>query len=384
MSWLETAPMDQRLQFLIDYASGLYGVTELCIRYGVSRSVGNALIARYRIEGFAAAAYQSRAPLSCPHRTSDDIVEELLEERRSHPTWGPKKIKAVLELRNKRRHYPAASTIGDLFDRHGLTNKRPARRQPSSAPSERPKGLLIASANDEWCCDFKGQFRMGNGSYCFPLTITDSFSRMLLACRAQSAPNLEQTKRNFRRVFERYGLPRSIRNDNGEPFAGQGPLGLSSLGVWFVKLEIERVRTRPGCPQDNAAHERMHKTLKAETTRPPKYSMRPQQKCFDEFRGEFNYERPHEAHAQLPPITQYSESLRQMPSRLIEPEYAGHCEVRKVSPNGTISFKGRPLFLSEALAGEIVALEEIDDALWSIHFYGLLLRRFDELTWTVS
>jgi transposase InsO family protein len=238
--------------------------------------------------------------------------------------------------------------------------------------------LRAAAPNDVWCADFKGQFPTGDGQLCYPLTVTDAHSRYLLACRA--LPSVRQTGvfPAFQRLFADYGLPRAIRTDNGAPFATQAVAGLSKLSVWWIKLGIAHQRIEPGCPEQNGRHERMHRTLKAETARPPRPSHAAQQRCFDRFRREFNDERPHEALGQQPPATRYAPSPRPLPARLPPPDYPGHWEVRRVSRAGTIRFQRHQLFVSDALIHEDVGLVEVADGVWSLYFYHVLLARLDE------
>jgi hypothetical protein len=232
--------------------------------------------------------------------------------------------------------------------------------------------------NDLWTGDFKGQFRTRDGTYCYPLTIADQHSRYLLACTALESTRSRGVKAVFEGLFREYGLPSAIRTDNGVPFATQAIHGLSALNVWWMKLGIRHERIQPGKPQQNGAHERMHRTLKAKTTRPPAYDQQRQQTLFDEFRLEYNEVRPHEALGQETPATIWVPSQRQMPSRIQPPEYPGHFFPRRVSSAGTFRFKGRQLFLSETLNNEHIGLEETDDGIWSIHFYQTLIARFDE------
>jgi hypothetical protein len=216
---------------------------------------------------------------------------------------------------------------------------------------------------------------------CYPLTVSDAHSRFLLACRALSSTQHLGAQVVLTQVFAAYGLPQAIRTDNGSPFASQALGGLSRLSVWWIKLGIEHQRINPGHPQENGRHERMHRTLKAETTRPPAWDLGAQQERFDGFRGEFNAERPHEALGQHPPGSLYLPANRQLPRRLPEPEYRGHLYVRRVGPRGSISFAARPLFISEVLAGEHIGLEEVDEGIWSVFFYDVLLGRFHEREW---
>jgi transposase InsO family protein len=230
-----------------------------------------------------------------------------------------------------------------------------------------------------WSCDFKGQFRTGDGLLCYPLTVADGFSRFLLGVQGLDSVAGSQAWPVFERLFREYGLPEAIRSDNGSPFASASALArLSNLSVQWVKLGIRLERIEPGHPEQNGRHERMHRTLKQETARPPAASRSAQQERFDQFRSVYNQQRPHEALGQQTPAEFYRPSLRPYPSKIVQPDYPGHFEVRSVRPNGEIKWQGELLFLSEALSGERVGLEETADGVWTVYFGTLLLARFDE------
>jgi len=273
------------------------------------------------------------------------------------------------------QHYPglmppAASTIGELLKKRGLIAPKKRRNKPLVTYSP----LCHAQApNDVWCVDFKGQFRLGSGRYCYPLTITDAYSRMLLACEGLESTRTQGTQQAFEEAFRQYGLPTAIRSDNGSPFASQGLAGLSRLSVWWLKLGIRLERIEPASPQQNGRHERMHRTLKAETTRPARANMLQQQERFDRFKELYNEVRPHEALDQRPPAEFYEPAQRPFPERLPEPPYPLHDLVLKVRPSGHIYLPGSGrtpgnVFLSSALAGECVGVREIEDDLWLISF----------------
>jgi transposase InsO family protein len=370
--------MDKRNAMIDDYQSGLFSITELAQRYGVTRDTVYKWTERFSIEGRSGLEDRSSAPKSCPHRLERCVEELILSVRRRHPGWGAKKILQAIALRQPELKLPARSTANDVLGRHALLSKRP-QRQPRE-PSERPVTTTGATANDRFAIDFKGQFRLGNGRYCYPLTMTDEHTRYLLVCTALDSTETGPVRRELERVFRKYGLPERIRSDNGSPFAGNGRWGLSQLNVWWIQLGISHEPGRPACPQDNARHERMHRTLKQETTRPPQMTMRAQQQCFDRFRSEYNDERPHDALGGRPPGMLWQPSMRPYPSRLVAPEYHGHWEVRRVSTNGTIKFKNAERFLSVPLHGLQVGLEEIDDDLWNIWLYARLLGRLNTRT----
>lgn len=375
MPWSETTPMTERVRFIADLESTLYTMTELCRRYGISRKTGYKWAARFVSDGPRGLEDRSRAPKSCPHRSEAQVVEALVAARQKHPRWGPRKLLAVLAKRHPDLSWPAVSTAGEILKRHGLVPSR--RRRKRRKPSGRPH-IEVNSPNDLWTCDFKGQFRTGDGVYCYPLTVADHHSRYLLGCEGQLSTATVGVQAAFERLFRAKGLPKAILSDNGSPFSSRAVCGLSRLSVWWIKLGIEPLRIEPGKPSQNGAHERMHRTLKAETTRPPAADLATQQISFDTFRREFNDERPHETLELRMPAEFYEPSPRPYPDPAPAVEYPGHFEVRRVRKDGQIKWRGRWLFLSEALAGESVGLEEVDDGIWSVNFCRQLLGRFDE------
>ena len=236
----------------------------------------------------------------------------------------------------------------------------------------------MEAANDVWTVDFKGEFRLGNRQYCYPLTIVDGFSRYLLACRGLTSVRESEARPVFEQLFRHYGLPVQILSDNGSPFASHAIGGLSRLSVWWIRLGIQHVRIQRGHPQQNARHERMHRTLKAESARPPKASRAAQQRAFDRFRREYNQERPHESLGQTPPARSYKASTQSFPKKLPKPDYPGHFEIRRVGPSGTIHWKKTTPFIGKPLQGQDVGLEEVDDGIWSLYFGPVLLGRLNE------
>ena len=375
MPWAETEPMKERMRFVADAERGLYSITELCARYGISRRTGYKWLDRYDVSGPAGLLEGSRAPHRCPHRMDSGVAAAIVEARRQHPSWGPRKLLAWLDERRPDWAWPAASTAGDLLKRRGLV---PPRRRRHHWQHPGASGVVPAAANDLWTTDFKGEFRTRDGQYCYPLTIADQHSRYLLTCAALTSVRTDETPPLFERLFREVGLPAAIQSDNGTPFCSLGMHGLSALNVWWIRLGIRHVRIEPGHPEQNGTHERMHRTLKAETTRPPALTRMGQQRKFDRFRHTYNHERPHEALAQQRPARLWQSSTREYPRSLPTPEYPGHHLVRLVGPAGTIRLHGRQLFVSRALQHEYVGLEESADGIWSIYFCNLLLGKFAE------
>ena len=377
MSWKTSDAMSERVEFIGLLRSGQRTLASLCREFGISRPTGYKWAERFETEGLEGLKERSRAPLQSPHQTDPKVQELLIRARKTHPSWGPRKLKAWLEDRDETLRLPAPSTIGDLLKREGLIQAR--RRRLKHPPAKSPFGQQILEPNQEWDVDFKGEFRLGNGKYCFPLTISDAFSRYLLEVRALPGVAGKGTRPFFERAFQEFGLPWTIRSDNGAPFAGIGLGRLSALSVWWIKLGILPVRGRPHHPQDNGRHERMHRTLKAETTRPPASENQGQQERFDAFRQEYNNERPHEALGQRPPIRIYKVSSRPYPTRIPDVDYPGFYEVRKVGSGGVFAWKSQRVFVGFPLIGEHIGLREIEDGLWRVYFADVELGVVSEL-----
>jgi transposase InsO family protein len=356
-------------------------MTELCDQYGISRKTGYKWVDRYDTAGRAGLGDRSRRPHHSPRATSARVVELLCAARRRHPTWSARKLIAVLRRQHPAVSWPARSTGCALLKAQGLVPGR--RRRMRTRVSSR---LLapITHPNDVWTVDFKGEFRVGNRQYCYPLTVRDGFSRYVLRCDALTTKGTEATRHRFERAFRTYGLPARIRSDNGEPFAGTGLTRLSRLSAWWIRLGIQPERIALGHPEQNGSHEQFHRVLKAETARPPAPSIPAQQPRFRRFCAEYNDERPHEALQDQPPASSYMPSTRSWPARMPPLEYPGYMEVRRVSPYGQVSWRGRALYLTEVLGGEDVAFEEIADGMWILHFAQIRLARFDERTRTLT
>jgi transposase InsO family protein len=367
--------MDQRTQFIADYLRGCLSITDLCALYDVSRKTGYKWIDRYLHYGPAGLDERSRKPLASPNQTDQEIVTALLEARRRHPSWGAKKLLVLLHKGHPRWELPGRSTVCDILSRHGMVPKQRQRRRIGHPG--KPTSSILAP-NDLWCADYKGQFKTGNGHYCYPLTVTDGYSRYLLSCQALDSTAVAGAKPVFTRLFKEYGLPTRIRTDNGVPFATTTLARLSALSAWWVRLGVMPELIEPGKPQQNGSHERMHRTLKDETTRPPAANLSAQQRKFNHFRDEFNNERPHEALDQQTPASQYKPSLRPMPNNIPPLEYPNRFEVRYVSANGGIRWNKHFVCVSSVCIGEYVGLEEIDNGIWNVYFGPLKLGRFDE------
>lgn len=381
MPWSETKPMDQKIQFISDYLRHDLDMSELCQLYSISRKTGYKWIERYLRSGPAGLEDLSRRPRHAPNETAPDVVEALVEARRRHPSWGGRKLLALVHKRHPRWDLPHKSTVCDILKRKGLVPKQRARRRIGHPG--KPTTRMLAP-NDTWCADFKGQFRTGDGIYCYPLTVTDGFSRYLLACQSLPSTSVEGAKPVFTRIFKEFGLPQRIRTDNGVPFATNTLARLSSLSAWWVRLGIMPELIEPGCPQQNGRHERMHRTLKAETTRPPAGTMAGQQRRFNPWRDEFNNVRPHEALDMQTPAACYTPSPRPMPDKIPPLEYPDRFEMRYVSGNGGIRWNHTWVNVSVVCVGDYVGFEEIDNGIWNVYYGMIKLGRFDERTMRIE
>lgn len=365
--------MQERVRMLSDYESGNWSVSELCRRFGVCRDTFYAWRARRESGAPDWFADRSHAPQRCPQRTDPALVETIVSLRRRFPHLGPRKLLALLERRHPGSDWPAASSIGDILKQAGLITPVKRRRRPLD--QQRPFAAVKA-VNDEWAVDFKGWFRTGDGARIDPLTMTDSHSRFLIDVKIVPE-TIAGTLPAFAAAFQGYGLPLAIRCDNGAPFGSRGAGGLTRLSVWWLKLGIEPHFIHPASPQQNGRHERMHRTLKKQTSRPPAANAAEQQARFDVFRRHYNDERPHEALGQIPPADLYAPSPRAMPERLQDPWYDADHQVRRVRSAGEIMWKGELLFIGEALVGELIGIAELETGDHAVRFCDLDIGRID-------
>ncbi len=373
MSWIGVTIMDQRVRFVSEVLKGYFPFSELCHQFNISRKTGYKWMERYKIEGPVGLYDKPKRPHSSPGETDPAIIESIVQTRIKHPTWGPKKLLAVIKP-----HFPdlpAISTAADILKRKGLIDggKRRLRRKHPGCPQS-----VAHEPNDIWSADYKGHFRMKNGLYCYPLTVCDMTSRYLLGCQAHEAISLIATKRHFTRLFHEFGLPQRIRTDNGVPFASNALARLSTLSVWWIKLGIYPEQIEPGRPEQNGKHERMHRTMKKESTIPPEKNLLDQQKRFDYFRDEYNTQRPHEALGMKTPLSLYRVSFRPMPKKIGSFDYPSHFEVRRVSRNSGIRWSGAWVAVSSTLSEEYIGFEEVDDGIFNVYFCELLIGRFME------
>jgi transposase InsO family protein len=374
--WKASRPMDLKVEFVTRLKKG-ERMTDLCEEYGIHRQTGYEVWNRYQQRGAEGLLPQSKAPRRQPHKTPDEIVALLIAERKAHPNWGARKLKTIVEEQRDLK-LPAASTITSWLKRAGLVEpKKRRRRQPP-----RPTGLREATAaNELWCADYKGQFRLGDHSYCYPLTMTDQHSRFVLACDAMAAIDEDAACETSIDTFKKYGLPVAIRTDNGGPFASTGLAGLSKLSVMWLLQGIELERIEPGQPQQNGRHERMHRTLKLETARPAAANLLQQQQRFDAFVEEFNRVRPHEALDQKRPAALYRPSARPYSPHPPEPDYPLHDDVLWLNSNGVLTFgRGERYHVTTVLAHQPIGVRECADGRWLLTFVSIDLGHLNRRT----
>jgi transposase InsO family protein len=374
MPWKESRIVDQRLQFLSSYQQKEMSLSDLCREFGVSRPTGYRWINRYKEVGPEGLLDRNRKPHGCSHATSEATENAILALRSKHPSWGARKLKARLEKVQPRVNWPAASTFGNILHRAGLTNPKQKKRR--TTPCSEPFSEVTAP-NQLWCMDFKGYFSTGDGTRCDPFTITDAHSRYLIRCQTVSRMDLSQVVAVCEAAMREYGMPARIRTDNGAPFAGTGLLGLSKLSLSWTKMGIVHERIQPGRPQQNGRHERMHRTLKEDTTKPPALTLRLQQKKFDRFRQIFNHERPHEGLNNETPASLYQRSSIMFPRVLTPFTYPRGFQTRRVNTSGDISWHKDRVFISQVFSFEDLGFEEMDEEIFRVYFREIELGELD-------
>ena len=375
MPWKVCKPMNERLKFIARLLDG-EKMAGLCREFGISRKTGYKIISRYNDSGLEALTDRSRRPYRHANQLPIQIETLIVRLKQDKPTWGAPKIRERLRRLYPDVHTPAISTVHAVLDRHGLVQRRKGRRH-------RAQGTALSQAsqpNDLWCADYKGEFMLADKRYCYPLTITDFASRYLIACEALATTKEAYAFSVFERAFKEFGLPAAIRTDNGVPFASPNALyGLSKLSVWWLRLGIAIERIKPGCPQQNGRHERMHLTLKLETTKPAGKNFLQQQAKFDDFIDDFNTERPHQALGMRCPAQFYRPSSRPYVG-LPELNYPFHDKTIVVTTCGRICFNRQKINLSHVFAGQKVGIKQVDERIWLASFMQYDLGYFDDET----
>ena len=364
MPWKASSVMEERLRFVARLLDG-EGMSDVCRSFGISRKTGYKIFNRYKEQGLEALYDRSRRPVRYANQLPAPVERLIVDLKRDKPHWGARKIRELLVRRLAGDvRIPAKSTVHSVLDRHGLVKRSRGRRS-------RTQGTPLSSGsapNNLWCVDFKGEFKLGNGRYCYPLTASDHASRFILLCEALESTKQASAIPTFQRLFEERGLPDAIRSDNGPPFASpNGLYNLSRLSVWWLRLGVGIERIKPGHPQQNGRHERMHLTLKKETTKPAGGNFLQQQSRFDDFVSEFNAERPHEALDMKCPAEVYRPSTR--PYRgLPDIDYPFHDRDILVTSCGRICMHRKKINISTALAGQRLGIKEVDDGIWLVTF----------------
>jgi transposase InsO family protein len=373
MPWKECNSMDERLRFVAKLLDG-EKMAAVCREFGISRKTGYKIFNRYKDEGIRGLEDRPKSNYRHPNQTPFQIEKAIIKIKKEHKTWGAPKIQEKMIKEFSMIKPPAPSTIHCILDRHGLVKRRKRRRYKA-------QGTELSDAqvtNGLWCADYKGEFLLGNQKYCYPLTITDYRSRYLLACEGRESTKEAGAFPVFERAFKEFGLPNAIRTDNGIPFSCPHALfGLSRLSVWWLRLGITIERIKPGHPQQNGRHERMHLTLKKEATKPASFNFLQQQERFDDFLEGYNNERPHQALNGMYPGEVYTPSGREyfLPET---PQYPFHDRTILVTQCGRICMGRRKINLSTVFAGQHVGIREIADGIWLVSFMDYDLGFFDQ------
>jgi transposase InsO family protein len=370
MPWKRTEPMTEKEHFVTLAQTGRFTVGELCADFGISRKTSHKYLKRYRSEGFEGLHDHSRRPKSSPNATVKSVEALILKERRKHPTWGPKKIRDLLIKIHGIERPPRESTIALVLSRHGLSQKR---KRKVGVHRVRPEHLTEPTrSNEVWTVDFKGWFTLKDGQRCDPLTVCDRYSRYIICCHGCANQQFKGTLRVFKKLMRHHGLPEIIRVDNGTPFASVALGGLSQLSVWWIEQGIRVEFMTPASPQENGSHERMHRDLKAEATKPPSKNLPAQRKRLERWRHEYNNDRPHESLDMLRPAEIYRKSARRL-SEKYKIRYPQSYKVVRASGSGHISHKGSSFYMSEVYAGCRVGLFLNDKGVTEVYYSNMHL-----------
>lgn len=376
MPWKTTTTMEQKIEFICEWRTGKYTITELCRSFEISRPTAYKLISRFEKQGFEGLKKQSRAPSNHPNATKENIVESILKLKKKYKLWGAKKIRELLFKEFTAQEVPSVVTVHNILKRNGLVcpQKRMRRVKPIH-PIFDP-----GSCNEVWSADYKGKFLMGNKIYCHPLTIADSKSRFLFTAKGHYKENLKSAKAEFKRVFRIYGIPEQIHTDNGSPFGSVRAIQrFTQLSYWFIELGISPVFSDPASPQQNGRHERMHRDLKAACAKPSAFDLKAQQRRLNHFVKEYNNIRPHEALEMKTPADIHDFSTRPFPEIIPNFDYDTKYKVLKVTESGAIRWKSYYwVYVSAALKGKYIAIEDIGNGIWKVFFRNVFLGFFDQ------
>ena len=376
MPWKETTTMDQKIEFICEWKSDKYTITELCKAFGISRPTAYKLINRFEKFGIEGLIEKSKAPRNHPNKTKKEVEEKIICLKGKHPDWGAKKFRRLLFNDFVEEDIPSVITIHNILYRNGLVSpQKKVRRVKPVFPIFDPK-----QCNEVWSADYKGKFLMGNKKYCHPLTISDTKSRYLFTAKAILKEDFISAKTEFTRVFRKYGLPQQIHTDNGVPFGSVAAIQrFTRLSYWFIDLGIMPVFSDPAHPEQNGRHERMHRDLKAACTKPSGYDIKSQQRKLNRFVRDFNHVRPHEALDMETPASVYKRSDRPFPEKIKPYEYPSHMKVMNVTLNAAMRWKSYYwVYISRGLAGKQVGIEEVGNGIWKVYYRNVFLGYFNE------
>ena len=376
MPWKETTTMEQKIEFICEWRTGKYTITELCKSFEISRPTAYKLINRFEKQGYEGLREQSRNPRNHPNETKENIVEGILKLKRKYPRWGAKKIKKLLFNDFTKEEVPSVVTVHNILKKNGFVcPQKRLRRVTPVYPVFDPK-----ECNEVWSADYKGKFLMGNKIYCHPLTIADSKSRFLFTAKGHYHENLKSAKAEFTKVFRKYGIPGQMHTDNGSPFGSVRAIQrFTQLSYWFIELGITPVFSDPAHPEQNGRHERMHRDLKAACAKPSAYDLKAQQRRLNHFVKEYNHERPHEALDMGTPASVHSFSTRPFTEKIPLFDYEPDQKVLKVTQNGAIRWKSYYwVYLTAALKGKYVGIEELGNGIWRVFYRNVFLGFYNE------
>ena len=377
MPWKECKIVNERMRFVLRLESG-ERMTDLCAEFGISRKTGYKILKRYNDLGPSGLFNESRRPYTNPNQTDEYIEHMIITLKDQRPTWGPDKLRAFLRNKHPKIPFPSRNTFYNILLKHDLVKKRKKRSKYKS------KGTTLretASPNELWCIDFKGDYFLGNKKRCYPLTLSDHYSRYILNCTALETKGFGGVFAAMEDAFTAFGVPKAIRSDNGTPFSSTAILGLSKLNVWWMKLGIDIELTRPANPQDNGRHERMHRTLKEDVLKFKAKNVLHQQEIFDDYIIDFNTNRPHEALKNKTPSDMYTCSSNEF--HILDYDYR-ECElVKRVSQCGSVSWENKKkFFISEAIGKEEVGIKEVENKMWRVQFRDVVSRPLCPLNFT--